>query len=184
MKTYSTTESPLYFVIKVRFRILLFLFQSFIIFKMSFIKNIFTSPAVRPKLHLNSRGLPIGAAFPMEKGFVTPRRSVPNTVDHPNYSMNGRPFEMPNEIYLYDDESLPQIRAAAKLARKMLDFANSLVQPGITTEEIDILTHNEIIKNGAYPSPVNFRGFPKAICTSVNEVNKNICFETLVMSIH
>ena len=52
----------------------------------------------------------------------------------------------------------------------MLDFANSLVQAGISTEEIDILTHKEIVAHGAYPSPVNYNGFPKAICTSVNEV--------------
>ena len=52
----------------------------------------------------------------------------------------------------------------------MLDFANSLVQPGISTEDIDYLTAKEIIANGAYPSPINYLGFPKAICTSVNEV--------------
>jgi methionyl aminopeptidase len=63
-----------------------------------------------------------------------------------------------------------KIRRSAKLARKMLDYANSLVQAGITTEEIDIMTHHEIIAHGAYPSPVNYCGFPKAICTSVNEI--------------
>eukprot|EP01035_Chromulina_nebulosa_P017924 gene17924-23545_t len=52
----------------------------------------------------------------------------------------------------------------------MLDFANSKVCVGITTDEIDRLTHEEIIKHGAYPSPINYYGFPKSICTSVNEV--------------
>lgn len=51
----------------------------------------------------------------------------------------------------------------------MLDFSESLVKVGITTEEIDRLTHEEIVKHGAYPSPINFYGFPKAICTSINE---------------
>jgi hypothetical protein len=52
----------------------------------------------------------------------------------------------------------------------MLDFAMSLVKVGITTEEIDKKVHDEIIKNNAYPSPINYNGFPKAICTSINEV--------------
>jgi methionyl aminopeptidase len=52
----------------------------------------------------------------------------------------------------------------------MLEFANSLVKPGVTTDEIDALTHLEIIKNGAYPTPLNYMGFPKSICSSVNEV--------------
>lgn len=69
-----------------------------------------------------------------------------------------------------DPLDLEKIRKSAKLARKMLDFANSLVQAGVTTEEIDVLTHKEIVAHGAYPSPVNYCGFPKAICTSVNEV--------------
>lgn len=75
------------------------------------------------------------------------------------------------DISLFTDPSdLMKLRRSAKLARKMLDFANAQVQAGITTEEIDILTHNEIIAHGAYPSPVNYCGFPKAICTSINEV--------------
>ena len=62
------------------------------------------------------------------------------------------------------------MRVSARLARDMLDFACSLVKVGISTEEIDKLTHEEIVKNDAYPSPVNYGGFPKSICTSINEV--------------
>ena len=62
------------------------------------------------------------------------------------------------------------MRVSARLARNMLEFACSLVQVGISTEDIDRLTHEEIVKNNAYPSPVNYAGFPKAICTSINEV--------------
>ena len=42
-------------------------------------------------------------------------------------------------------------------------------QPGITTDEIDQAVHNIIIDNGAYPSPLGYGGFPKSVCTSVNE---------------
>jgi methionyl aminopeptidase len=74
-------------------------------------------------------------------------------------------------VQLFTDPNVvAKIRESARLARKMLDFANSLVEPGITTDEIDKLTFLEIVKHGAYPSPVNYCGFPKAICASVNEV--------------
>lgn len=73
-------------------------------------------------------------------------------------------------LKLYNEEEIIKVRRAARLARKMLEYANSLVEPGITTDEIDRLTHLEIIRNGAYPAPLNYCSFPKSICTSVNEV--------------
>lgn len=83
----------------------------------------------------------------------------------------GQPGSAPPYIVQFKDENeINKIRKAARLARKMLDYANSLARPGITTDEIDRLTHLEIVRNGAYPSPINFHGFPKAICASVNEV--------------
>jgi methionyl aminopeptidase len=108
---------------------------------------------------------------PVVKGIVSPMREVPDTVGHPDYALTGRPRPSPNHVVLFKDPAeVAKIRAAARLARKMLDFANSLVAPGITTDDIDYLTHQEIVKHGAYPSPVNYCGFPKAMCASVNEV--------------
>lgn len=52
----------------------------------------------------------------------------------------------------------------------MLDVAAAAVRPGITTDEIDEIVHNETIKRGAYPSPLNYYNFPKSVCTSVNEI--------------
>ena len=52
----------------------------------------------------------------------------------------------------------------------MLEYSLSLVKPGVSTDEIDRRTFEAIVAKGAYPSPVNYSGFPKAICTSVNEV--------------
>ena len=45
-----------------------------------------------------------------------------------------------------------------------------MLQPGITTDFLDVTIHDMIINNGAYPSPLNYRGFPKSICTSINNV--------------
>ena len=44
------------------------------------------------------------------------------------------------------------------------------LQAGMTTEDIDILVHEKIVQSGAYPSPLNYQGFPKSVCTSVNNV--------------
>lgn len=62
------------------------------------------------------------------------------------------------------------MREICILGRKTLDFAHRQVKVGVTTDEIDRLTHAFIIENGAYPSPLNYHKFPKSICTSVNEV--------------
>jgi methionyl aminopeptidase len=62
------------------------------------------------------------------------------------------------------------MRAACKLAAKTLREAGKLVKPGITTDDINDFVHEFTLKHGAIPAPLNYRGFPKSVCTSVNEV--------------
>jgi methionyl aminopeptidase len=62
------------------------------------------------------------------------------------------------------------MRKAGRLAAEVLDFIVPHVVPGVTTEELDRLCHEFIVENGAIPAPLNYRGFPKSICTSVNHV--------------
>ncbi|CAL1704819.1 unnamed protein product [Somion occarium] len=62
------------------------------------------------------------------------------------------------------------MRTACRLAREVLDTAASHIRPGITTDEIDEVVHNATIERNAYPSTLNYRNFPKSVCTSVNEV--------------
>ena len=52
-------------------------------------------------------------------------------------------------------------------AREILDLAASHVKPGTSTDEIDEIVHNASIERGGYPSPLNYRGFPKSVCTWV-----------------
>ena len=61
------------------------------------------------------------------------------------------------------------MRASGAFAREVLDMAGEMAQPGVSTEEIDAAVHEMIIGRGAYPSPLNYSGFPKSVCTSVNE---------------
>ena len=52
-----------------------------------------------------------------------------------------------------------------QLAREVLDIAASHIKPGVTTDFIDEVVHNATIERNAYPSPLNYRGFPKSVCT-------------------
>ena len=62
------------------------------------------------------------------------------------------------------------MRKACRIAREALDAGHAIIKPGVTTEQIDEVVHNYIIKNNAYPSPLNYYGFPRSCCTSVNEI--------------
>jgi len=68
-------------------------------------------------------------------------------------------------------EEIEKMRTAGKLAAQVLDMIEPHVVPGITTEELDNICHSYIVEcQHAIPAPLNYRGFPKSICTSVNHV--------------
>ena len=62
------------------------------------------------------------------------------------------------------------MKKACKLARTILKEAGESLRVGITTNEIDQLVYDLSLAHDAYPSPLNYRGFPKSVCTSVNNV--------------
>lgn len=125
-------------------------------------KNENSSPLVRERVKAYPRG-PI--PFP---------KPVPTHIRKPPYADSGVLPIVPEEVlYIHKDEfSIERMRKAAQLARQALDFACSLAQqPQITTtDEIDTQVHEFIIQHNAYPSPLNYAGFPKSMCSSVNEV--------------
>lgn len=73
-------------------------------------------------------------------------------------------------ITIHSKEDYQSMRKAGKLAAEVLDMITQYVQPSVTTEELDRICHNMIIDNGAIPAPLNYRGYPKSICTSVNHI--------------
>ena len=73
-------------------------------------------------------------------------------------------------IRLKEKKDIEGIRRAGRLAIATLDLVEAAVRPGITTEEINTMVHDFTIENGAVPAPLNYRGFPKSVCVSVNEV--------------
>jgi methionyl aminopeptidase len=75
-----------------------------------------------------------------------------------------------HKIRLKDSEDIEGIRTAGRLALETLDLAEGAIGPGITTDEINTLVHEFTVKMGATPAPLNYKGFPKSVCISVNDV--------------
>ena len=73
-------------------------------------------------------------------------------------------------ITIYTPEDFAGMRAAGRLAAETLDMIAEHVRPGVTTGQLDRLCHDFITAHGAMPAPLNYRGYPKSICTSINHV--------------
>ena len=105
----------------------------------------------------------------MLQGAVSPMRSVPPHIPLPSYALTGK-VERWMEPRVKTPEVIERMRRAGLMAAEILRLAGELVRPGITTDEIDVFVHDATIERGAYPSPLNYHGYPKSVCTSVNEV--------------
>lgn len=73
-------------------------------------------------------------------------------------------------IEIMTPSMLARMREACQLAGDTLVMVGQYIKPGITTDDINTLVHDYTIKHAAWPSPLNYNGFPKSVCTSVNEV--------------
>ena len=73
-------------------------------------------------------------------------------------------------IRLKKKEDIDGIRAAGSLVLETIDLVEAMIRPGLVTDEINTLVHEFTVKKGAKPAPLNYRGFPKSVCVSVNEV--------------
>lgn len=74
------------------------------------------------------------------------------------------------KIKIKDEKALDGIRRAGDLVLRTLDMVEPQIRQGMATEEINTLVHEFTLKNGAIPAPLNYRGYPKSVCVSVNEV--------------
>ena len=73
-------------------------------------------------------------------------------------------------IKIHDAAGFEGMRNAGRLAAECLDFITPHVNPGISTDDLNTLCHDWTIERNAIPAPLNYRGFPKSICTSINHV--------------
>ena len=103
------------------------------------------------------------------QGVVTPMRTVPPHIARPSYADTGTPLPR-GEARVKSPEIIERMRHAGAVAAEILRLAGEFVRPGITTDEIDEYVHQLHIERDAYPSPLNYNGFPKSVCTSANEV--------------
>lgn len=106
---------------------------------------------------------------PLVPGVIAPERSVPAAIPRPEYV--GRPAPEPyTGPERKDPETIDKMRIAGRIAADALAEVGRSVTPGVTTEELDRIGHEYLCDHGAYPSTLGYRGFPKSLCTSLNEV--------------
>jgi methionyl aminopeptidase len=104
----------------------------------------------------------------LQPGRVSPIRQVPSTITAPEYVGRKRPRI--GEPDVKDPETIERMRVAGRIAAQALAEVGRHVQPGVTTDELDRVGHEFLIEHGAYPSTLGYRGYPKSLCTSLNEV--------------
>uniref|UniRef100_A0A7N0TSK8 Methionine aminopeptidase n=1 Tax=Kalanchoe fedtschenkoi TaxID=63787 RepID=A0A7N0TSK8_KALFE len=105
----------------------------------------------------------------LKPGKLSPRRLVPDHILKPPYVNTRQAPGIASGPEVHDQNGIEAMRASGRLAARVLEYAGTLVKPGTKTDEIDEAVHQMIIDNGAYPSPLGYGGFPKSVCTSVNE---------------
>lgn len=107
----------------------------------------------------------------VQPGKVGPSRHVPQHIAKPDYTASHLALVALNQkIDKKFDDDLRKIEKSCHLAKIALQAAKDFIEVGVTTDDIDHVVHNEIIKHDAYPSPLRYKNFPKSCCTSVNNV--------------
>lgn len=109
------------------------------------------------------------AAATVQPAVISPRRPVPPHIPRPEYVDRPTPAKFTGSE-VKDADTIERMRVAGRLAAQARELVGSHVVPGITTDELDRIGHEFLCDNGAYPSTLGYRGFPKSLCSSVNEV--------------
>jgi methionyl aminopeptidase len=104
----------------------------------------------------------------LQPGRLSPMRQVPANIEVPEYVGRKRPRI--GEPDVKDAETIERMRVAGRIAAQALEEVGRHVAPGVTTDELDRVGHEFLLDHGAYPSTLGYRGFPKSLCTSLNEV--------------
>ena len=102
-------------------------------------------------------------------GRISPKLDVPAAIPRPEYVGKAVPSKFTGSN-IKTPEQIEKIRHSGKIAAQAIELVGQNAKPGITTDELDKIAHNFLIQNGAYPSTLGYRGYPKSICSSLNEV--------------
>ena len=114
-------------------------------------------------VRMNTRGK-------LTPGKPTPIRTVPDSIERPEYAWKDEVQENVGEPLIQTAETIEKMREASRIAANALEAAGAAVAPGVTTDEIDRIAHEYMLDHGAYPSTLGYRGFEKSCCTSLNEI--------------
>ena len=104
----------------------------------------------------------------LRPGRVSPMRQVPAQIKRPEYV--GKKHPKIGEPNVKDAQTIEAMRVAGRIAALALAEVGKHVEPGVTTDELDRIGHEFLCDHGAYPSTLGYRGYPKSLCSSLNEV--------------
>ncbi|MEV4564743.1 type I methionyl aminopeptidase [Nonomuraea sp. NPDC049419] len=104
----------------------------------------------------------------LQPGRVSPMRKVPAHIERPEYVGKKRPKTGESDVKT--PEIIERMRVAGRIAAQALEEVGRNVRPGVTTDELDRIGHEFLLDHGAYPSTLGYKGYPKSLCTSINEV--------------
>ncbi len=102
-------------------------------------------------------------------GVLGPQRPVPKSIERPEYVGKVEPAKS-TASEVKSPEVIERIRIASRIAAQALAEVGKACQPGVTTDQLDRIGHEFLLDHQAYPSTLGYRGFPKSLCTSLNEV--------------
>ena len=104
------------------------------------------------------------------KGFRLTPSNYPAEVEAKIQKYRKQGYKLPPRKVLRTPEQLEGIRESAKINTALLDYISENIRVGMSTEEIDFIVYDFTTKHGAIPAPLNYEGFPKSVCTSINDV--------------
>lgn len=94
---------------------------------------------------------------------------MPAAIDRPEYVGQHHPLPYKGSL-VRDPDMIERIRVASRIAAQALDAVEAAIAPGVTTDELDRVGHEFLVAHDAYPSTLGYKGYPKSLCSSVNEV--------------
>jgi methionyl aminopeptidase len=113
--------------------------------------------------------MPRNAQGYLVPGVISASRPVPSRIARPEYvgKPGPRPYAGDN---IYTAEEIERIRESGSIAARAIEAVAAAIRPGITTQQLDDVAFDFLVSHDAYPSTLGYRGYPKSVCTSLNEV--------------
>jgi methionyl aminopeptidase len=113
--------------------------------------------------------MPRDSSGHLRAGRISGARVVPAKIPRPEYVGRSGPREYEG-TNVYDAGEVELIRQSGRIAARAVEAVGLAITPGVTTDQLDAIGHAYLIEHDAYPSTLGYRGYPKSVCTSINEV--------------